>query len=263
MRRIIAISCLAALLLAGCGKTGQSSSSSESANAATEPISITAASAEVTTAAETTTAEAASATAAEETTEADTTKEPDGMVSAGGRMDMYPAVYQGEVKRVFDETAAENNGLVSIEYALRDLDVDGIPELILKYGTCEADFRIHIYRYDENCELQDLGVFGGGHTSFCYDENTGNFVLLWGHMGSASIMYNVWENGTLKQTDHYDFTLDEQTPSYDAVLEEKGIRRMEFVGAYKFDASSEIKSYFQHGDGTSEDFDGLYLDHIC
>ena len=178
-------------------------------------------------------------------------------------MDMYPAVYQAEVKRVFDETAAENNGLASIEYALRDLDVDGIPELILKYGTCEADFRIHIYRFDEECELQDLGVFGGGHTSFCYDENTGNFVLLWGHMGSASIMYNVWENGTLKQTDHYDFTLDEQNPSYDAVLEEKGIKRMEFVGAYTIDSNSGIKSYFQHEDGTSEEFDGLYLDYIC
>ena len=241
MKRIIALTCFAALLLAGCGKTGNSSSSSESGSTTTEPVSTTAASAEDTTAAEITTTEAASTTD-ESKTEADTTKEPDGMVSAGGRMDMYPAVYQAEVKRVFDETAAENNGMASIEYALRDLDVDGIPELILKYGTCEADFRIHIYRFDEECELQDLGVFGGGHTSFCYDENTGNFVLLWGHMGSASIMYNVWENGTLKQTDHYDFTLDEQNPSYDAVLEEKGIKHMEFVGAYTIDSNSGIKS---------------------
>lgn len=262
MKRIIALTCFASLLLAGCGKTGNSISSSESGSTTTEPVSTTAASAEDTTAAEITTTEAASTTD-ESKTEADTTKEPDGMVSAGGRMDMYPAVYQAEVKRVFDETAAENNGMASIEYALRDLDVDGIPELILKYGTCEADFRIHIYRFDEECELQDLGVFGGGHTSFCYDENTGNFVLLWGHMGSASIMYNVWENGTLKQTDHYDFTLDEQNPSYDAVLEEKGIKHMEFVGAYTIDSNSGIKSYFQHGDGTSEEFDGLYLDYIC
>ena len=262
MKRIIALTCFASLLLAGCGKTGNSSSSSESGSTTTEPVSTTAASAEDTTAAEITTTEAASTTD-ESKTEADTTKEPDGMVSTGGRMDMYPAVYQAEVKRVFDETAAENNGMASIEYALRDLDVDGIPELILKYGTCEADFRIHIYRFDEECELQDLGVFGGGHTSFCYDENTGDFVLLWGHMGSASIMYNVWENGTLKQTDHYDFTLDEQNPSYDAVLEEKGIKHMEFVGAYTIDSNSGIKSYFQHGDGTSEEFDGLYLDYIC
>lgn len=262
MKRIIALTCFASLLLAGCGKTGNSSSSSESGSTTTEPVSTTAASAEDTTAAEITTTEAASTTD-ESKTEADTTKEPDGMVSAGGRMDMYPAVYQAEVKRVFDETAAENNGMASIEYALRDLDVDGIPELILKYGTCEADFRIHIYRFDEECELQDLGVFGGGHTSFCYDENTGDFVLLWGHMGSASIMYNVWENGTLKQTDHYDFTLDEQNPSYDTVLEEKGIKHMEFVGAYTIDSNSGIKSYFQHGDGTSEEFDGLYLDYIC
>ena len=81
-------------------------------------------------------------------------------------------------------------------------------------------------------------------------------------MGAASIMYNVWENGTLKSTDHYDFTLDESITSYDQVLEEKGIKRMEFVGAYKFDANSEPKSYFYHSDGSSEEFDGLYLDYV-
>lgn len=256
MKRIIALSCFAALLLAGCGKTGQSSSSSESTTAATAPTS-----------AETTTDEAATETAvttAADTTAAGTEAETtthEANVSAGGRMDMYPAVYQSEIRYVFEQTAKDNDGLSSIEYAFRDMDADGIPELILKYGTCEADYAIHVYRFDENCELQDLGAFGGGHTSFCYDENTGNFVILWGQMGYATLHYFVWQDGTLKVADTYDFELNEQNPSYDDVLKEKGIHRIDFVSAYQTDNSSGVKSWFYHENGTTEEFDGLYLDY--
>ncbi|MBP5378789.1 MAG: hypothetical protein J6Y64_04530 [Ruminococcus sp.] len=260
MKRIIALSCFAAMLLAGCGKTENGSSSSESTTAATEPASsVTATAAETetaTTAAETPTAETNAAK-----TEAETTTH-DANVPAGGRMDMYSAVFQGEIRRVFDETAEQSGGMASIEYAFRDLDADGIPELILKYGTCEADYQIHVYRFDEQCELKDLGLIGGGHTSFGYDENTGDFVIVWGHMGAACIEYYKWANGNLEANGDYSFNIDESTPSYDDVLNEKGIRRMEFVSAYRSGFDDSVKSWFYHADGSSQEFEGLYLDYM-
>ena len=48
-------------------------------------------------------------------------------------MDMYPAIYQEEVSRVWNETAGANNGLVSVDYALRDLDGNGV------YGEKDKD----------------------------------------------------------------------------------------------------------------------------
>ena len=259
MKKAIAIVCFSAIVLTGCGKTV---TDGESSNNTTTAANTTAEVTEEATAetAETTTEIAAETTEAAEPEEETTTHEAN--VSAGGRMDMYPAVYQGEIRRVFEQAEKDHDGTASVEYAFRDLDADGIPELILKYGSCEADYQIHIYRFDEDCELKDLGVFGGGHTSFCYDENTGDFVILWGHMGAASIMYYGWENGTIVSKGSYDFTLDEQTPSYDTVLEEKGIRYIEFVSTSKFSLDDSIKSWVYHGDGSSEEYDGLYLDYV-
>lgn len=259
MKKAIAIICFSAVVLTGCGNTVNSGNSS---NNTTTAVNTTAAVTEEvsTETAETTTEKVTETTEAAEAETETTTHEAN--VSAGGRMDMYPAVYQGEIRRVFEQTANEHDGMASVEYAFRDLDADGIPELLLKYGTCEADFQIHIYRYDEECELKDLGVFGGGHTSFCYDENTGDFVILWGHMGAASIMYYQWENGTLVSKDHYDFNLDEQTPSYDTVLEEKGIRYIDYVSAYKYSLDGEVKSWIYHSNGESEEKEGLYLDYM-
>ena len=259
MKKLIALSCFAALLLAGCGKP-QQGSSSEGTAATTESVSA------VTTAAEETT-ETAESTSAADTTAATTEAEAEtttheANVSAGGIMDMYPAIYQSFIQDVFNKTVNEHDGMASIEYAFRDLDADGIPELLLKYGSCEADFQIHIYRLDSEGEVKDLGLFGGGHTSFCYDENTGNFVILWGHMGACSIEYYEWKNGTLEHTDTYSFNIDEQTPSYDVVLNEKGIRYIPYVSAHQYDNGGEIKSYISDGYGSYEEKNGLYLDNI-
>lgn len=258
MKRIIAISCLAAVVLTGCGLIGQKEGKdkSETTTAATEAS---------TTAAEETTTEAETVVEAVTpeivTAPAVTTTEPDGNVSAGGLMDMYPAIYQGVIKTVFEETAAEHGGIASIEFAFRDLDADGIPELLLKYGTCEADFQIHLYKINPENGADDLGLIGGGHTSFAYDENTGDFVIVWGHMGAASINYFKWDNGNLKSTGSYDFTIDENTPSYEKVLEEKGIRYMDVVYATRYEDGS-VKSYFSHPNGETEEFDELYLDYM-
>ena len=85
MKRVIALSCLAAVLLAGCGKNESGDSSGKKTETAT--------SAE-TAAAETT----AEMTTAEVTTEAETTTEPDSSASAGDRETMYPNAYKNMIQ---------------------------------------------------------------------------------------------------------------------------------------------------------------------
>ena len=254
MKKIIALSCLTAVLLAGCGKPqGNSSSKTENTTAQTTAADTTA---EDTTAADTTAEDTTAGITDAETT----THEAD--VPAGGLMDMYPAIYQSFIKSEFERVASENDGLASIEFAFRDVDANGIPELIFKRGTCEADYASNVFTLDSEGEIKDLGLVGGGHSSFCYDENTGDFVLLWGHMGAGSLEYYAWKNGALELADTYSFEINEQAPSFEDVLTEKGVRRMDFVSAYQADYSSGIKSYFYHADGTTDEFDGLYLDYM-
>ncbi|MCR5601990.1 MAG: hypothetical protein K6G33_14785 [Ruminococcus sp.] len=257
MKKIIALSCLAAVMLAGCGKTEPADNSGNDAGTTTKATETVTA-AEETTAAETT-AEPEAQTSSAPVTLPPATTTMGGMVSAGGIMDMYPAIYQGVVQAKFDEVAKQHEGLVSINYAFRDLDADGIPELLLKYGTCEADYSIDIITLDKEGEPKVINNIGGGHTSFAYDENTGDLVLVWGHMGAASIDYYVWDSGSMKLRDHYDFEINEQNPSYEKVLDEKGIRFIDFGSAFQTDYSSGVSSYLCHPDGTAEDREGVFI----
>lgn len=253
MKKTAIISLLTVLALTSCGKTDEKEKTGSSAKTTTAAESTT----EITTAPE-------GDTDSENTSAADVTEPPvtttdGGNVSAGGIMDMYPAIYQGIVESKFYEVAKQNDGLVSISYAFRDLDANGIPELLLKYGTCEADFAIDVIALDEEGEEKKICEFGGSHTSFAYDENTGDLAIVWGHMGAAGIDYYAWENGGLVQKDHYNFEINEENPSYEKVLEEKGIRCIDFGSAYQSDNESGVKSYLCHGDGTCEDREGIFI----
>ena len=109
MKRVIALSCLAAVLLAGCGKNELGGSSKKKTETAT---------AAETTAAETT----AVATTAEVTTEAETTTEPENSVSAGDRENIYPETYKNMI---------QDKQIMELQKEIRILKTD---ICILQYG---------------------------------------------------------------------------------------------------------------------------------
>lgn len=78
-------------------------------------------------------------------------------------------------------------------YFLLDLTGDGIPELFVRTGTCEADAQLHIYTYTTS--LKRVASIGASHSSF-YQGN-GYFVLMSGHMGSWCIYKYYLKNGKL------------------------------------------------------------------
>lgn len=78
----------------------------------------------------------------------------------------------------------EAYGGVSEVYYLYDIDKDDIPELMIRYGTCEADYYIDIYTYREG----QAGYIGGtmaGHTAFYSWPQENAMLAFWGHMGYA------------------------------------------------------------------------------
>ena len=90
-------------------------------------------------------------------------------------------------------------------YALCDITDDGIPELIIKKGTCEADYNDDIYTYD-GAGIQSLGNIWSGHSSFY--SNSGNGMYQYnGHMGYGALYY---------------ISLVDDEFVYDTILEESG-----------------------------------------
>lgn len=64
------------------------------------------------------------------------------------------------------ESAAEygTNDLLYYQYYLYDINHDGVYELLIHIGTCEADAMIGVYSIDDEEGFAELGEIGGGHT---------------------------------------------------------------------------------------------------
>lgn len=127
----------------------------------------------------------------EATTEAPVAAEPDPEIQLNlYSMDLKE--WQMAYKKKLDELRAERSasteemGQFISSYALDDFDKCGIPELIVRKGTCEADYMFDIYKY-ENEGANLLGSIGAGHTQLYTNPSESGFIACWGHMGYMSI----------------------------------------------------------------------------
>ncbi|MBR6070184.1 MAG: hypothetical protein IKP78_06310 [Ruminococcus sp.] len=269
MKKLIALSCLTTLLLAGCGvdEPNEEISKPEPVSAATTAATTTEPETEPTTEAVTTkktkpaTTKATTTTAATTTTvAATTTSSSGGTATFTDRLDAYPDLYTDTVKRAWDEIYETNDGCVSIAYATYDIDADGIPELIFKHGTCEADFLTDIYTVDLDARLRMVRQIGGSHAVFARDDTDGDFVLIQGHMGEMSMLwYNMDDNFNLSLHKEYSHSLEDDE-SYEQLEMAQNVWRIDYISAYSFDKNTEIKSYINYAYSEYEELDGLYID---
>ncbi len=90
----------------------------------------------------------------------------------------------------------------AVQYQLYDIDKDGIPEMIVEYGSYEACRRIQLYTFRngaaELLESEDTGDILGMSHSYLYTWPGENGMLLYGgHMGEAWAGQIVLENGRI------------------------------------------------------------------
>lgn len=67
-------------------------------------------------------------------------------------------------------------------YWLYDVDKDGVPELIVEYGSCEADYHGNFFTYADG-EVRLISEIGMGHSSFYADPGENGILSYYGHMG--------------------------------------------------------------------------------
>jgi hypothetical protein len=83
------------------------------------------------------------------------------------------------------------------EYTIYDIDKDGAPELIVKMGTCEADYHGALYTFAGGQALLVTEEIGLGHSSFYTDPDENGIILMQGHMGYAWAQRLRLENSSL------------------------------------------------------------------
>ena len=80
-------------------------------------------------------------------------------------------------------------------YFIHDISGDGVPELFVKTGECEADYELHIYTFSKG-KIKKLTTTGAGHSGYKPGKNC--LICGWGHMGGESYWKLYMQGGKLK-----------------------------------------------------------------
>ena len=82
-------------------------------------------------------------------------------------------------------------------YYLYDVDKDEVPELIVKFGTCEADYDGRLYTFDGEKAIYS-GEFPLGHSGLATCPSQNGMILNYGHMGGAYMQKITLKSGELE-----------------------------------------------------------------
>jgi len=130
-------------------------------------------------------------------------------LAASGNVSDWRAVYSnfldGMATLVPDDVSPWDYG-----YLCYDVDKDGIPELITKTGTCEADYIGTVY-YFRNGRVEKAGDFSLSHASLYSDPMNNGVILGWGSMGAACAIRYSLRNGYLTENQFFEESLDLDT----------------------------------------------------
>jgi len=93
----------------------------------------------------------------------------------------YKSAYINFLK-VLDKCGVDEYGCPGGSYFIYDIDKDSTPELIVRYGDCEAFFHAFVFTYTDN-KVKCIDKISTGHSEF-YAYPSGNGILqYWAHMG--------------------------------------------------------------------------------
>ena len=173
--------------------------------------------------------------------------------------------YYDILEQCRDERAYDGHSLIGLaendiyEYSLYDVDKDTVPELLIKFGDCEADYRTELYRYNsENDEVEYLGMIAGGHSSL-YSYPDGNGIAVdYGHMGYQFVtIVSINDDGSISSEDIFDEELDmSDIDSYYTPMSEI-VNGSEYIDSVCYCLDMPLSAYSNNrlntGDGLSDD----------
>ncbi len=160
-------------------------------------------------------------------------------ISALSREELY-TVYRNVLVKYVPVTEAEEYGepenATCLGYALYDMDNDGIYELIVDKGTCEADREWVVYKLKHNSSTdavtaEEIGSCTGSQSILCVPSDRNGIISYGGHMGS------VWV---------YRMTLNDGTFSAEKIYSGENRESKEIISATEREISeSDCESYGQ------------------
>lgn len=136
-----------------------------------------------------------------------------------------------------DQAKSNDPTRYDITYAFADIDENGVSELMIKVGTCEADYNISIYSYDkdEGAYLLKDGL-SGGHTGFYWDNDNDCLALVMQHQGVGSV-----DRIHLK-----DGEINENTTKYGIIYSESDMGDLTHLDRLSYSHSDDSDWYYYY-----------------
>jgi len=97
---------------------------------------------------------------------------------------------------------------------LYDMDDDGVPELFIKFGTCEADYTWYVYA-QENGKASLIGKTGGTRYSALHGCGAGGVYKSYGRQGNYGVNKIIKQDGKLLETTVVEYHYAEDSGNYD------------------------------------------------
>ncbi len=201
-KKTLLIAFSAAFIISACGNNNTTSIPESSADEASSATSI-----------EETTDSAIIAAAVEDNSNSEDTSDTNGYLpsSATDYKQAYKGIIEYEQERLISVSHEDYDEYEdTIEcYWLYDIDKDNTPELLIRYGHCEADFHGKLYTYAEG-KLQFIDGIGMGHTGFYAVPGENGILSYMGHMGYGSASKLTLQNGLLESEELYSEDINEK-----------------------------------------------------
>lgn len=106
--------------------------------------------------------------------------------------------------------AYDSPGDASNRYTLYDVDKDGLPELFIRFGNCEAAYHTRVYAFRDGA-VEELGDMGASHSALHTWPGENAVLQSWGHMGYGGMSKYTISNGELVSLGDF-FTENINTP---------------------------------------------------
>ena len=147
--------------------------------------------------------------------------------------------------------SAEESGCIS-GYYIVNINTDNVPELIIRYGTCEADFVDEVYTFADR-RVIFLSDYPSGHTSYYNDPKDEFAYTVWAHMGSQYIQSMAMEDDALKFEEIFseELTMDEGGVMGDYTDIRTLVPRAEYCSEYNPFISLPLIEYIKRSDTSS------------
>ncbi len=116
-----------------------------------------------------------------------------------------------------DDPDAAASSYTPTEYYLYDIDKDGIPEMIIKRGSCEADYNGDLIKndgYAARAIQYDLAL---GHSALYTDPNENGIIFEWAHMGAQDVQRATLQNNELQYEELFSDYIQDPDQDYTEV----------------------------------------------